>query len=103
MDADGCARYGLTDVRRGGTLAGPNLELLRKVGDATNRPVIASGGVSGLEDLRQLASLGSAGIEGAIVGQALYAGAFTLSEAITAVSLNSFSTPASFNHARPSR
>jgi 1-(5-phosphoribosyl)-5-[(5-phosphoribosylamino)methylideneamino] imidazole-4-carboxamide isomerase/N-(5'phosphoribosyl)anthranilate isomerase len=86
LDADGCARYVLTDVRRDGTLTGPNLDLLRDVCAATDRLVIASGGVSSLDDLRALASLGPAGVEGAIVGQALYAGAFTLPEAIAAVS-----------------
>jgi 1-(5-phosphoribosyl)-5-[(5-phosphoribosylamino)methylideneamino] imidazole-4-carboxamide isomerase/N-(5'phosphoribosyl)anthranilate isomerase len=85
LDADGCARYVLTDVRRDGTLTGPNLDLLRDVCGATDRPVIASGGVSSLDDLRALASLGPAGVEGAIVGKALYAGAFTLPEAIAAV------------------
>ena len=85
LDADGCARYVVTDVRRDGTLTGPNLDLQRDVCAATDRPVIASGGVSSLDDLRALASLGPAGVEGAIVGKALYAGAFTLPEAIAAV------------------
>ena len=85
LDAEGCARYVLTDVLRDGTLTGPNLDLLRDVCAATDRPVIASGGVSSLDDLRALASLGPAGVEGAIVGKALYAGAFTLPEAIAAV------------------
>jgi 1-(5-phosphoribosyl)-5-[(5-phosphoribosylamino)methylideneamino] imidazole-4-carboxamide isomerase/N-(5'phosphoribosyl)anthranilate isomerase len=85
LDADGCARYVVTDVRRDGTLTGPNLDLLRDVCAATERPVIASGGVSSLDDLRALAGLGPAGVEGAIVGKALYAGAFTLPEAIAAV------------------
>jgi phosphoribosylformimino-5-aminoimidazole carboxamide ribonucleotide (ProFAR) isomerase len=85
LDADGCARYVVTDVRRDGTLTGPNLELLRDVCAATERPVIASGGVSSLDDLRALATLADAGLEGAIVGKALYAGAFTLPEALRAV------------------
>jgi len=85
LDADGCARYVVTDVRRDGTLTGPNLELLRQVCAATSRPVVASGGVSSLDDLRALASLTSIGVEGAIVGKALYAGAFTLPEALAAV------------------
>ncbi len=85
LDAAGCARYVLTDVRREGTLTGPNLDLLRQVCAATERPVTASGGVSSLDDLRALASLGPAGVEGAIVGKALYTGAFTLPEAIAAV------------------
>jgi phosphoribosyl isomerase A len=85
LDADGCARYVLTDVRRDGTLTGPNLDLLHEVCAATDRPVIASGGVSSLADLRALAGLESAGVEGAIVGKALYAGAFTLPEALAAV------------------
>ena len=85
LDADGCARYVLTDVRRDGTLTGPNVELLRSVCAATDRPVVASGGVSSLEDLRVLSSLVPLGVEGAIVGKALYAGAFTLPEALAAV------------------
>jgi len=85
LDADGCARYVVTDVRRDGTLTGPNVELLRQVCAATDRPVVASGGVSSLEDLRVLAGLVPAGVEGAIVGKALYAGAFTLPEALSAV------------------
>jgi phosphoribosylanthranilate isomerase len=85
LDADGCARYVVTDVRRDGTLTGPNLELLRQVCAATDRPVVASGGVSSLDDLRALAGLVPLGVEGAIVGKALYAGAFTLPEALAAV------------------
>jgi len=85
LDADGCARYVVTDVRRDGTLTGPNLDLLRDVCAATDRPVVASGGVSSLDDLRALAGLHALGVEGAIVGKALYAGAFTLPEALAAV------------------
>ena len=83
LDADGCARYVVTDVHRDGTLTGPNLGLLRDVCAATDAAVIASGGVSSLDDLRAIAGLGT--IEGAIVGKALYAGAFTLPEALAAV------------------
>ena len=83
LDAEGCARYVVTDVRRDGTLTGPNLDLLREVCAATDRPVIASGGVSVLDDL--LAIAGIAGVEGAIVGKALYAGQFTLPDALAAV------------------
>ncbi len=82
LDAQGCARYVVTDVLRDGTMAGPNVELLRKVCEVTNRPVIASGGVSTLDDVRALAALVPDGVEGAIVGKALYAGAFTLPEAL---------------------
>jgi 1-(5-phosphoribosyl)-5-[(5-phosphoribosylamino)methylideneamino] imidazole-4-carboxamide isomerase/N-(5'phosphoribosyl)anthranilate isomerase len=85
LDAEGCARYVVTDVRRDGTLTGPNVELLKSVCAATDRPVIASGGVSTLDDLRELATLVPLGVEGAIVGKALYAGAFTLPEALAAV------------------
>jgi 1-(5-phosphoribosyl)-5-[(5-phosphoribosylamino)methylideneamino] imidazole-4-carboxamide isomerase/N-(5'phosphoribosyl)anthranilate isomerase len=85
LDADGCARYVVTDVRRDGTLTGPNLELLRSVCAATDRPVIASGGVSSLDDLRALAALQDIGVEGAILGKALYAAQFTLAEALKAV------------------
>ena len=84
LDAEGCARYVVTDVRRDGTLTGPNLELLAQVCERTRRPVVASGGVSSLDDLRAIA--GVAGVEGAIVGKALYAGQFTLPEALAAVS-----------------
>ncbi len=86
LDAAGCARYVVTDIRRDGTLTGPNLDLYREVCAATDRPVVASGGVSTLDDLRALAGLGPLGVEGAVVGKALYAGAFTLPEAIEAVS-----------------
>ncbi len=86
LDEEGCARYVVTDVHRDGTLTGPNVGLLRDVCAATDRPVIASGGVSSLEDLRVLAALEPLGVEGAIVGKALYAGAFTLPEALAAVS-----------------
>jgi phosphoribosyl isomerase A len=85
LDADGCARYVVTDVRRDGTLTGPNLQLLREVCAATDRPVVASGGVASLDDVRALAALVPLGVEGAIVGKALYAGAFTLEEALAAV------------------
>jgi 1-(5-phosphoribosyl)-5-[(5-phosphoribosylamino)methylideneamino] imidazole-4-carboxamide isomerase/N-(5'phosphoribosyl)anthranilate isomerase len=85
LDAQGCARYVVTDVNRDGTLTGPNVELLGKVCAATDRPVIASGGVSTLDDLRVLAGLVPEGIEGVIVGKALYAGAFTLPDALAAL------------------
>jgi 1-(5-phosphoribosyl)-5-[(5-phosphoribosylamino)methylideneamino] imidazole-4-carboxamide isomerase/N-(5'phosphoribosyl)anthranilate isomerase len=85
LDADGCARYVVTDVRRDGTLTGPNLDLLRSVCAATDRPVVASGGVSSLADLRAIAELVPFGVEGAIVGKALYAGEFTLQQALAAV------------------
>ncbi len=88
LDADGCARYVVTDVTKDGTLTGPNLDLLARVCAATDRPVIASGGVSSLADLRALSALVPDGVEGAIVGKALYAGAFTLTEALQAVSGN---------------
>jgi len=83
LDADGCARYVVTDVKRDGTLTGPNLSLLANVCAATTKPVVASGGVASLADLVAIA--GVVGVEGAIVGKALYAGAFTLPEALTAV------------------
>ncbi len=85
LDADGCARYVGTDVTKDGTLSGPNLDLLRQVCEQTDKPVVASGGVSSLDDLRAIASLTDIGVEGAIVGKALYAGAFTLPEALAAV------------------
>ena len=85
LDRDGCPRYVLTDVTKDGTLRGPNLELLREVCAATTAPVIASGGVSSLADLVALSGLVADGVEGAIVGKALYAQAFTLEEALAAV------------------
>ncbi len=85
LDADGCARYVVTDVTKDGTLRGPNLELLTAVCDRTDAPVIASGGVSGADDLRALAGLAAHGVEGAIIGKALYTGALTLPEARAAV------------------
>ncbi len=85
LDRDGCARYVVTDVGRDGTMTGPNLDLLRGVCAATDRPVVASGGVSNLADLRAIAALVPDGVEGAIVGKALYAGAFTLEEALAEV------------------
>jgi 1-(5-phosphoribosyl)-5-[(5-phosphoribosylamino)methylideneamino] imidazole-4-carboxamide isomerase/N-(5'phosphoribosyl)anthranilate isomerase len=86
LDRDGCARYVLTDVAKDGTLMGPNITLLKEVAAATDRPIIASGGVSSLADLEALKELTGIGVEGAIVGKALYAGAFTLSEALARVS-----------------
>lgn len=85
LDAEGCSRFVVTDVTKDGTLGGPNLELLRNVAECTDAPVIASGGVSSLDDLRAIATLTESGVEGAIVGKALYAGRFTLPQALTAV------------------
>jgi phosphoribosylanthranilate isomerase len=86
LDSEGCSRFVVTDVTKDGTLTGPNLELLEGVAECTDAPVIASGGVSSLDDLRAIATLTEAGVEGAIVGKALYAGRFTLPEALAAVS-----------------
>jgi phosphoribosylanthranilate isomerase len=86
LDAEGCARYVITDVNKDGMMRGPNVELYRTVCGATDRPVVASGGVSSLDDLRALRKLVPLGVEGAIVGKALYAGAFTLDQALEAVS-----------------
>lgn len=86
LDAEGCSRFVVTDVTKDGTLNGPNLELLSAVAAKTDAPVIASGGVSSLDDLRAIATLTGEGVEGAIVGKALYAGRFTLPEALSAVS-----------------
>ncbi|TQS31048.1 bifunctional 1-(5-phosphoribosyl)-5-((5-phosphoribosylamino)methylideneamino)imidazole-4-carboxamide isomerase/phosphoribosylanthranilate isomerase PriA [Microbispora sp. KK1-11] len=85
LESEGCPRYVVTDVTKDGTLRGPNLDLLREVCARTDRPVVASGGVSSLDDLRAIASLVPDGVEGAIVGKALYAQAFTLEEALAAV------------------
>ncbi|MFC9788962.1 bifunctional 1-(5-phosphoribosyl)-5-((5-phosphoribosylamino)methylideneamino)imidazole-4-carboxamide isomerase/phosphoribosylanthranilate isomerase PriA [Rhodococcus sp. NPDC127528] len=85
LDRDGCARYVVTDVSKDGTLTGPNLELLSQVCAATDAPVVASGGISSLDDLVAIAGLVDQGVEGSIIGKALYAGRFTLPEALTAV------------------
>jgi len=85
LDRDGAQRYVVTDVSKDGTLRGPNIELLSEVAARTDAPVIASGGISSVDDLRALAALARDGIEGSIVGKALYAGAFTLPEALAAV------------------
>ncbi|MEW6885496.1 bifunctional 1-(5-phosphoribosyl)-5-((5-phosphoribosylamino)methylideneamino)imidazole-4-carboxamide isomerase/phosphoribosylanthranilate isomerase PriA [Trueperella pyogenes] len=82
LNDDGCARYVLTDVTKDGMLSGPNLDLLRRVCEATDRPVVASGGISSLADIAAIRHLTEIGVEGAIVGKALYAGAFTLPEAL---------------------
>jgi phosphoribosylanthranilate isomerase len=85
LEREGCSRYVVTDVTKDGTLTGPNLELLGEVAERSGVPVIASGGVSSLDDLRAIATLTERGVEGAIVGKALYAGRFTLPEALAAV------------------
>jgi phosphoribosyl isomerase A len=82
LDREGCARYVVTDVNKDGMLKGPNLELLQQVCSRTDRPVVASGGVSTLADIKDIRSLVSAGVEGAIIGSALYREAFTLAEAL---------------------
>jgi 1-(5-phosphoribosyl)-5-[(5-phosphoribosylamino)methylideneamino] imidazole-4-carboxamide isomerase/N-(5'phosphoribosyl)anthranilate isomerase len=82
LEAAGCARYVVTDVNKDGMLTGPNLDLLTQLCGRTAKPVIASGGVSSLQDLVQLRGLVPLGVEGAIIGKALYSGAFTLPEAL---------------------
>jgi phosphoribosyl isomerase A len=82
LDAEGCARYVVTDVNKDGMLQGPNLELLRNVCAATDRPVVASGGITELADLEALMRLVDEGVEGAIIGTALYEGRFTLEDAL---------------------
>jgi phosphoribosyl isomerase A len=82
LERAGCERYVVTDVNSDGMLSGPNLDLLRSVCEATDKPVIASGGVSSLDDLRALAGLTGIGVEGAIVGTALYERNFTVAEAL---------------------
>ncbi|GAA2754478.1 1-(5-phosphoribosyl)-5-[(5-phosphoribosylamino)methylideneamino] imidazole-4-carboxamide isomerase [Amnibacterium kyonggiense] len=87
LERAGCARYVVTDVTKDGTLAGPNVDLLAQVLERTGKPVVASGGISSLDDLRRLRSLTDSGLEGAIVGKALYTGAFTLTEALAVATL----------------
>ena len=82
LEAAGCSRYVVTDVNKDGTLKGPNLELLRSVMQKTQKPVVASGGISSLEDIRALRDLVELGLEGAILGKSLYAGKFTLAQAL---------------------
>lgn len=82
LESAGCARYVLTDVTKDGTLQGPNIELLKQVMARTHRPVVASGGIANLDDIAALRELVPGGLEGAIIGKALYAGAFTLAEAL---------------------
>jgi len=82
LERDGCARYVVTDVTKDGTLQGPNVHLLKEVCAVTKKPVVASGGISSLADIESLMALNAMGVEGAIVGKALYAGAFTLQEAL---------------------
>jgi phosphoribosylanthranilate isomerase len=83
LERAGCSRYVVTDVNKDGMMQGPNVELLREVCAATGKPVIASGGVSTLDDLRALMALEKLGVEGVITGKAIYAGAFTVAEALT--------------------
>jgi 1-(5-phosphoribosyl)-5-[(5-phosphoribosylamino)methylideneamino] imidazole-4-carboxamide isomerase/N-(5'phosphoribosyl)anthranilate isomerase len=85
LERQGCARYVVTDVTKDGTLTGPNLQLLLDVCAVTDAPVVASGGVSTVDDIRAIAELVPEGVEGAIVGKALYAGRFTLPDALDAV------------------
>lgn len=84
LDAEGCARYVVTDVAKDGMLAGPNTELLKQVCERTDRPVVASGGVTTLDDIIALRELVPVGVEGAIIGSALYKGTLKLSEALDA-------------------
>lgn len=89
LDREGCARYVVTDVTKDGTLAGPNLDLLGQVAARTDRPIVASGGISSLRDVAAVAALTSEGVEGLIIGKALYAGAFSLGEALHIVAAQS--------------
>jgi 1-(5-phosphoribosyl)-5-[(5-phosphoribosylamino)methylideneamino] imidazole-4-carboxamide isomerase/N-(5'phosphoribosyl)anthranilate isomerase len=82
LEASGCARYVVTDVTKDGTLKGPNIDLLKQVMERTSKPVVASGGISSLQDIRDLRALVDQGLEGAILGKSLYAGKFTLQEAL---------------------
>jgi phosphoribosylanthranilate isomerase len=82
LDKEGASRYIVTDVTKDGTLTGPNLDLLREVCAATNAPVVASGGISVLNDLVMLRELTPIGVEGAIIGKAIYSGSFTVAQAL---------------------
>ena len=80
--AAGCERFVVTDVNSDGMLTGPNIELLTAVAQRSGQKVIASGGIATLENLRALRGLVDRGIEGAIIGTALYLGRFTIEEAL---------------------
>lgn len=86
LESAGCARYVVTDVTRDGMLTGPNLELLLQIAERTGKPVVASGGIASLDDITALRAVTDRGIEGAIVGKALYAGKFTLTQALAIAS-----------------
>ena len=86
LEGAGCSRYVVTDVTKDGTLKGPNIDLLKDVMARTNKPVVASGGISSLQDITDLRALVSSGLEGAILGKSLYAGKFTLEEALAIAS-----------------
>ena len=85
LDKAGCARYVLTDVNRDGALSGPNLELLKEVTSFTKTPIVASGGVSSLSDVKSLMQLTNQGVEAVIIGKGLYTGAFTLAQVLATV------------------
>jgi len=89
LDRAGCERFVVTDVSSDGMLRGPNLELLRSICEETDKPVIASGGISTLEDIIALRDMVGSGVEGAIIGTALYVGRFTIEEALLAAQLSS--------------
>ena len=82
LEQAGCSRYVVTDVTKDGTLRGPNFELLKQVMERTSKPVVASGGISSLQDIADLYALVPHGLEGAILGKSLYAGRFTLEQAL---------------------
>jgi phosphoribosylformimino-5-aminoimidazole carboxamide ribonucleotide (ProFAR) isomerase len=103
LNAEGCARYIVTDVTKDGVLAGPNLELVRDVCAATDRPVVASGGVTTLDDLAALMDLVPLGVEGAIAGTALYEGRFTIEDALALTQGNPAGSPKSEEEASRSR
>jgi 1-(5-phosphoribosyl)-5-[(5-phosphoribosylamino)methylideneamino] imidazole-4-carboxamide isomerase/N-(5'phosphoribosyl)anthranilate isomerase len=86
LEDAGCPRYVVTDVTKDGTLRGPNIDLLKQVMERTSKPVVASGGISSLQDIADLYALVQLGLEGAILGKSLYAGRFTLEEALAVAS-----------------
>ncbi len=88
LDAQGASRFVVTDVSKDGTLQGPNVDLLRDVAEATDAPIVASGGISSLDDVRAIAALVDSGVDSAIMGKALYAGRFTLEEALAVANGN---------------
>lgn len=92
FDGRGIAAVIYTDIQRDGMSVGPNLQATGEMAKALKTPVIASGGISGLEDIRKVMTLSGQGVMGVITGRALYEGTLDLGEAIRMSKENSFSS-----------